>query len=44
LSGGLSWDTSDFLNTGTISIVPEPAAGLVLLLGLGVARRRRAAA
>lgn len=35
LTGGLTWDTSDIYNTGTISVVPEPSS--VLLCGLGLA-------
>ena len=51
LGGGLSWNTSQLLTTGTISVaaalsaVPEPAAASLMLLGGGAlaaaARRRR---
>jgi hypothetical protein len=49
LSGGLVWNTSNFLTQGilTVSAVPEPATYAVLLgfvaLGFGAARRRRKA-
>lgn len=43
LSGGQSWDTSNFGTNGTITVVPEP--GVFWLIGLGFAgaalRRRR---
>ncbi len=44
LSNGLSWDTSAFLTSGTVSVVPEP--NIPALMGLGVlllwgAMRRR---
>jgi hypothetical protein len=51
LGGGLSWNTSQLLTTGTISVaaaiasVPEPGAAALALLGGGAmavrARRRR---
>ncbi len=42
LTGGLSWDTSRFLTTGAIAVVPEPSRVLLLFLGLfGVFFRRR---
>ena len=51
LGGGLSWNTSQLLTTGTISVagaiasVPEPAAATLALLGGGAlalrVRRRR---
>ena len=47
LTGGMNWDTSNFLTTGAISAVPEPSTWL--LLGLGAlalswrARSRRRA-
>lgn len=47
LAPGLSWDTSSFATTGTISVapVPEPATGMVVLVGLGgllmLPRRKR---
>lgn len=44
LTGSLSWDTSQFLASGTLTVVPEPAGvaliGLGLLFTLAVARRR----
>jgi len=49
LSGGLVWNTSNFLTQGilTVSAVPEPATYAVLLglavLGFGAVRRRRKA-
>ena len=49
LGGGLSWNTSQLLTTGTISVaaaiaaVPEPAGAALALLGGGalIARARR---
>ncbi len=42
LAGGLSFDTSSLLTTGSISVVPEPTtAMLVTFLGLIVTRRRQ---
>jgi len=43
LSGGLSWNLSNFTTNGTISVVPEPSSFALLLLGAGffVARRRK---
>jgi T5SS/PEP-CTERM-associated repeat protein len=48
LETGLVWDTSTFLNDGTIRIsaVPEPGSTTVIVVGLctlGLVRRRRAA-
>lgn len=38
----LSWDTSQFGSTGTITVIPEPSHGLLLLIGFaGAACRRR---
>ncbi len=45
LTGGKAWDTSAFLGTGALSVVPEtPVPSLVMgsLAMLGMARRRRA--
>jgi hypothetical protein len=43
LGGGLAWDTSQLATSGTLTVIPEPAA--ILLAGLGacgmVLRRRR---
>ncbi len=42
LDPGLSWDTSSFLSTGTVSVIPEPRISLLGLIGvLGILRRRR---
>jgi len=41
LDPGLSWSTADFLNSGTIVVVPEPRASLLLILGLAALARRR---
>lgn len=42
LDPGLSWNTADFLTSGTIAVVPEPRAGLLLLIGIfALARRKR---
>lgn len=44
LGGGLGWDTSQFASKGTVSVVPEPATGALLLGGLvllGIRRRVR---
>jgi hypothetical protein len=45
LAGGLSWDTSDLLASGSIAVVPEPGSWLLRLAGLAatgaVVRRRR---
>lgn len=49
LGEGLSWDTTDFLSTGAVSVVPEPSTWALLFCGLtaatvmGVKRRRRQA-
>lgn len=43
LSGGLLWDTSRFVTTGAIAVVPEPSRALLMLIGLlalGFHRRR----
>jgi autotransporter-associated beta strand protein len=45
LGSGLSWDTSRFVTTGAIAVIPEPSRALLLflgLLGLYFRRRRRA--
>jgi autotransporter-associated beta strand protein len=34
LTGGLSWDTSAFFTSGTLSVVPEPSRALLTALGL----------
>jgi autotransporter-associated beta strand protein len=34
LSGGLAWDTSRFVTTGAIAVVPEPGRALLMLFGL----------
>ncbi|HWB02419.1 MAG TPA: autotransporter-associated beta strand repeat-containing protein [Verrucomicrobiales bacterium] len=41
LSGGKSWNTSNFMNNGTLSVVPEPSSMLLGALGLGFLLRRR---
>ncbi len=43
LSGGLAWDTSRFVTTGAIAVVPEPGRALLMLFGLIALflRRRR---
>ena len=42
LSGELDWDISSLYGTGAISVVPEPGAlSLVLLGAVGVFRRRK---
>jgi hypothetical protein len=42
LSGGLTWDTSQFNSTGIISVTPEPSRVVLLAAGiLGVVLRRR---
>jgi hypothetical protein len=42
LDPGLTWDTSQFANTGTIAVIPEPSHALLMLVGLaGAACRRR---
>lgn len=42
LTGGLTWDTTNFLANGTLSVVPEPSSGMLLFLGagMGLAMRR----
>jgi hypothetical protein len=43
LSGGLAWDTSRFVTTGAIAVIPEPSRALLMLFGLMALffRRRR---
>lgn len=43
LANGYSWDTSNLLTDGTLTVVPEPQTYALLfgLLGLGLALRRR---
>jgi len=42
LSAGLGWDTSRFLQTGALGVVPEPSRALLLFLGVfGLLFRRR---
>jgi autotransporter-associated beta strand protein len=43
LNGGLAWDTSRFVTTGAIAVVPEPSRALLMLFGLMALffRRRR---
>jgi autotransporter-associated beta strand protein len=43
LSGGLAWDTTRFVTTGAIAVVPEPSRALLMLFGLMALffRRRR---
>ena len=43
LTGGLAWDTSRFVTTGAIAVVPEPSRALLLLFGFMALffRRRR---
>ena len=46
LPGGESWDTSELYTSGTIIVVPEPASGMLILIGasaLGLRRRRGSA-
>jgi autotransporter-associated beta strand protein/T5SS/PEP-CTERM-associated repeat protein len=46
LGGGLTWDISQLGSTGVITVVPEPATGALIVLGLGMAAifyRRRLA-
>ena len=43
-ASGLSWNTSQLYTTGTISVIPEPATWVMLILaamGLGIYWRRR---
>jgi hypothetical protein len=44
LGGGLGWDTSNLYSTGTVSVVPEPAALALLALGAAALLRRRSPA
>jgi len=47
LTGALTWDTSNFLTNGTLTVIPEPASGLLLGAGLAavtLVRRRRSRA
>ena len=42
LSGDLAWDTSSFLSTGSLSVIPEPSTWLLgSLAALGLLRRSR---
>lgn len=42
LGGGLSFDTSDLLTTGTLTVIPEPATlGIVAAFGAGILFIRR---
>jgi autotransporter-associated beta strand protein len=41
LSPGLTWNTSAFMTTGVLSVVPEPSNLLLAAFGLGVILRRR---
>ncbi|BAM03114.1 hypothetical protein PSMK_09550 [Phycisphaera mikurensis NBRC 102666] len=43
LGGGLSFDVSNLLVDGTITVVPEPASAALLLAGTGLLLRRRRA-
>ncbi|WP_082408555.1 PEP-CTERM sorting domain-containing protein [Verrucomicrobium spinosum] len=45
LSAGLTWDTSLFLDHGTLVVTPEPSRMLLLVAGFSMAllRRRRKA-
>ena len=45
LPGNLAWDFAALKRTGTVGVVPEPSAALLIVLGttaLGLIRRRRA--
>ena len=41
LAAGLRWDTSQLYTTGAVSVVPEPAVGVLFLAGLGCGALRR---
>jgi len=43
LGSGLAWDTTRFVTTGAIAVVPEPSRALLMLFGLMALffRRRR---
>jgi autotransporter-associated beta strand protein len=41
LSSGLTWNTSQFMSTGVLSVVPEPSGILLSLAGAGFLLRRR---
>ncbi|MBK1826553.1 beta strand repeat-containing protein [Haloferula rosea] len=41
LDPGLSWDTSSFLSTGSVAVIPEPRASLLLILGVALLIHRR---
>lgn len=43
LGGGLSFDASELVTTGFLTVVPEPASAALLLAGTGVLLRRRRA-
>jgi hypothetical protein len=41
LPAGLSWDTSALATSGVLSVVPEPGASFLVVLGLGLLFTRR---
>jgi hypothetical protein len=43
LGGGLSWDTTALASTGIVSVVPEPGAVALVVIGLGICAFRRKA-
>ncbi|RYD22347.1 MAG: S-layer family protein [Verrucomicrobiaceae bacterium] len=41
LSGGLTWDTSNFTTNGVITVIPEPSSALLAFAGSALLVRRR---